>query len=495
MSPQQFQISHELFLLKASSDETQEKLFVDIEVASRKNILTAKLLVRELLNHVDEEFLDTAVLEDIAKILRTQNKVESRRIAKGRAPQPGSDGKLVYLKRRLSYTHEREDREEPVVSLKDLYLFENIRAGEAVARLYPPKEGVAGKSVFGKEIPSSAGKPVQLKLDAKTLERESEKSSELGYERIVAKVDGYLEVQSSKLFMREEFLVKGNLDVQHGNLNFIGSVVVHGDVLPGFTIAAEKGITVAGNVNKAELYSLQGGVVVQGRFFGEKRGKIIAAGAVHLRSIQDGFVDSESDVFVQEEVRFSTIRTRATLQTGEATVLGGHCYAVGGADIGTFGSESETETELMLGSATEVSEKFQLLLKNIIDHEKGLGLIEAHLGPYAKNPARIALLASHLRPKMEALVEKQKKVSSSLQQLKDKKAELLSQEGERAPVPLSIRKSFYPKAVLIVGGQRFEPENQPLSGPLSLVFDEAQEEFVQQSYIAVPPQAEVEEKT
>ncbi|MCB0328706.1 MAG: DUF342 domain-containing protein [Bdellovibrionales bacterium] len=494
MSKAAINFSNELFSLTGTTADEDTKLFIEIEVLSRSQELTAKMIEVVLLQTVAEDLLDRGVLEDVAKVLRDHNKIEKRRVAKGTLPQKGIDGKLLFLKRKLSREpHLDESDEARSVSMKELGLFENIRAGEPVARVYHPKEGIPGRSVFGREIAASTGDAVELSINEETLSRESGEGEGLPYDRIVAKVDGYLEVQGPKLTICEEFVVRGNLDAEYGNLNFVGSVKVTGDVFAGFSIFAEKGISIGGNVNKALLNSMGGPIEIKGRFFGEGSGKIVTTKHVRVRSIQDGIIDCGEDIFIGEEARGSVLRARGTIQGKRAQILGGKTYTAVGTQLAQLGSEDEIETFCILGSDIEVSEEYQILVVRITEHEKAVELLNAHLGPFAKNTARLQNLKANLRAKMDVLLKKREKVQSSLDSLLEKQQSLLANAFEAPVIPLSVEKNLFPGVVVSAGEATFQT-HEVLSGPLTVQFVRESSELALVEYVEVKPVSEEEGK-
>lgn len=490
MASKSFQIDTEIFSVKAVTDDDLVKLFVDIEIQSRKQAFTAAMLEAELAKHVSQDLLDQGVLKDVEKILQNNTKIERRRVSKGQLPKKGIDGKLVFMKRKLSRDPNIQKSDDAgTVSMKDLGLFENIACGEPVARIYPPKMGEAGIDVFGNEIPSSSGEAVQVQIDQETLEIVPGEKDGLNYDRIVAKVDGYLEVQGPKLIMREEFVVPRNLDGEFGSIAFIGSVTVKGDVLAGFRVSGDKGVTVGGNVNKTEIVSVGGPIHIKGRFFGEGKGKLVSPKTIRVHAIQDGTIDSSSDVFIEKEARASVIRTRATLQAEAATILGGKAFAVLGARIGNLGTENQIATDLLLGNDIEATEEYQLLITRIREHEKGLELIDAHLGPYAKAPDRIQLLKKELQTKLQALLTKKEKVLKSLQSLCEKREELLGSATIQDRELITIEKTMHPGARIQVK-ETFYAVKEPLKGPTTICYDYSTEEFSIIDYQQILPSEE-----
>jgi uncharacterized protein (DUF342 family) len=487
MPEKQFEVASDLLQVRGYTEEEQLKLFIDVELLSNDQPIHPALLNTLLVEQIPKDQIDQGVLGNICEALSSSNKIERRRIARGVPAKQGIDGRLVFLKRKLS-REPREvepDNDEPV-SVNDLGLFENIVTGDVVARIYPPQIGEPGKNAFGQEIPSRAGNPIQIQIDNKTLERRAAKSTEATYDEVVALVDGYLEQQGSKLTIKEVFVVPGNLDTKVGSLNFIGQVQVNGDVLAGFKIEAKKGIEIRGNVNRTELISSAGGIKIKGRFFGEGKGKLICAKQVELKSIQDGMVDCIGDIIILEEARNSILRSKATIQAVKAQIMGGKIYTPRGVQAAELSNEGDLQTEIFIGSAVETSAAYCRLMIEIAEHDKAITLLEAHLGPYAKNSDRVQILKVDLRKKLEALLKKHSQVKQSLDSLKAKQEEMLKSAEVPDEILVSVEKKFY-AGCRIKASEADYGIVEPKSGPFTICYTPKSGEFSERDYKVVMP--------
>ena len=72
-------------------------------------------------------------------------------------------------------------------------------------------------------------------------------------DRLLAACEGNLTFRSGRFHVENVFTVSGNVDNSVGNINFTGSVVIHGDVLEGYSVKAKGDITVMGIVEGARL--------------------------------------------------------------------------------------------------------------------------------------------------------------------------------------------------------------------------------------------------
>ena len=70
-------------------------------------------------------------------------------------------------------------------------------------------------------------------------------------DRLLAACEGNLTFRSGRFHVENVFTVSGNVDNSVGEYQLTGSVVIHGDVLEGYSVKAKGDITVMGIVEGA----------------------------------------------------------------------------------------------------------------------------------------------------------------------------------------------------------------------------------------------------
>jgi uncharacterized protein (DUF342 family) len=460
------------FILVAKVTPDKMKLFIDVEPANCGN-LTKDELMAVINEFSGKAEIHAGVIEDAVKLLRRGEKITERRIAKGTPAETGADGKLLLLVKKLSDKASVKIDEKGFADYHELHLFDNILVGQAVARIYPPKPGVPGKDVMGDALKPTPGKPAKFTVD-KTLLVEPPKDAE--FQIVTAQIDGYLEEDNGKLVIKPQLLIKGDLDLHTGNINFIGSVKVQGDVMPNMSIQARQGIEIAGSVQSATLISPEGDIVVKGHFFGGERSKVIGGKGFQASVVQEVNVEVRGDIRVDKESTDSVLRTQSTLFLPRGRFIGGAAYVVCGAEALEWGNASEKATKIYLCSDVEVRGDFTKLLQLIADHERAAELIKLHLGPYATNPARIQLLQAPHRQKMEKFLVKLKEVEAGKVKLLAQKQELLEQAKSNHVPRVNVLGVLHPGTILYCGKQTLEIKEEK-KGPLSFDYHPETEKF------------------
>lgn len=440
------------------------------KAVSRDDLLT---VLKEFANL---DLVNLGVIDDIAACLSRGERVQERRVAKGEEPQPGGDGKILYLVKRFSGEVEVQVDEKGVADLRVLHLFDNITQGTTVARIYPPKNGIDGKDALGKVIPAKAGKPVKIGLDRTLSIKESPDKNE-NYQIVVAETDGYLSEEGGRLSIKPELVVAGNLDFHMGTIDFIGAVRVKGDVMPGFSVRAKRGIFIAGSSREASLICPEGDIVVKGYVYGGETAKVVCGRSFQCAVAQELEAEVVGNICIEKEALDCKLRTQSAVSMSKGALMGGQTFAVCGVEARVLGNDSGQETRIRLCNDVEMSVEYGLLSAQIENHERALKMLDLHLGPYALNPARIEMLSGPYRAKMEKLLNKKKEVILSHQRLLRKKEEMVQGARSNPVMRVNFLEKFYEGVVVEAQGECFSTK-EPLDGPASLDFVPSEKKFV-----------------
>jgi uncharacterized protein len=256
--------------------------------------------------------------------------------AKGLPPEDQDDGKIEYLFNREP-NHIPSEREDGTVDYRNLGLVQNVKKGDVLCRVIPPEPGKDGIDVYGKPVPYRRGKLPHLPAGKNTVISEDGMT-------LTAGVDGCIEYKNATVNVSEVFIVRGDVDSSSGNIDFLGTVIVQGDVLEGFSVKAGGDITVRGMVEGA-LLEAGGNIVIACGMNGMSHGKLIAGGSVTSQYIENATVECEGDV--RADVIFNSIvkAGNSVLVRGRKGLLaGGKCQAgrsVTATVIGSGGAHTE----------------------------------------------------------------------------------------------------------------------------------------------------------
>ncbi|MEF9983568.1 MAG: FapA family protein [Oscillospiraceae bacterium] len=309
---------------------------------------------------VDIQMIDEALgnqgiiygIDEKAKQDAVANKTYDERIviAKGLQPIDGVDGTIEEAINISGNDKGPKHREDGTIDFKELGIIINIEKGQLICRITLPINGVNGKNVCGGEVPCRNGKAVPECVGRNTILSEDKSM-------LVAATSGSVSVNSGKYNVSEVFKVEGNVDTSTGNINFLGSVIVTGDVKEGFSVTATDEIKIMGMVEGAYLRA-GSSVKIQNGVNGMGKGFIIANGDIKCKYIENCRIQAFGDV-IAESIIGANIKCDGELiaSGGKGVIMGGEYAIAKNVTAKIIGSQSNISTSFTLGMTVLLHEQ------------------------------------------------------------------------------------------------------------------------------------------
>jgi uncharacterized protein (DUF342 family) len=278
-------------------------------------------------------------------------------IAKGLAPVHGEDGDIQYLFEIALEAHPKE-RDDGTVDYRDLGLIENAKKGQLLCKIKLATKGTDGMTVMGRKMMAIAGRPVDSPMGSNT--GFNQEQTELQ-----ATADGYISVNGKKVNVISTFVVGNDVDNSIGNIKFVGSVQINGNVLEGFSVEADGDISIGGVVEGANIKS-GGNIVIRGGAIGRGRSIIECKGNLNSTFLEN------CKVFIGGNLKAENIMNcyikcglNIELSGLRSKIIGGQCIAGQNITASIIGSPANLPTELILGTIPELISKHSALKKEI----------------------------------------------------------------------------------------------------------------------------------
>jgi len=146
--------------------------------------------------------------------------------------------------------------------------------------------------------------------------------------------------------MVETTLTLENIDNSTGNINFVGDVVVRGEVLAGFTVQSNKSITVYGAVTGAKL--IAGGMI--NIKSGCLNSKLRATGNIIVNFFENCKIETDANIEAGS-FTFCTVKCGGSITTrGAGAIIGGTITCLGNINCNVIGTKNFTKTEIVVGN-------------------------------------------------------------------------------------------------------------------------------------------------
>jgi uncharacterized protein (DUF342 family) len=230
------------------------------------------------------------------------------------------------------------------VDFKELNIIQNVVENQPLAKVILPEMGTVGRTVTGKNIPAKNGRDIPLPLGENVRVAEDEVT-------ILASINGQVVLTNGKINVQPIHTVKGDVNLKTGNIIFLGTVIITGNVDDGFSVKATGNIEVHGTVGKAEL-DAEGDIIVNQGINGKGAGVVRAGRSVWARFIENTQVEAGNMVSVADGIINSHVDAakRIVCQGKRAHIVGGKLRAAEEISAKILGSPvSGTETVLEAG--------------------------------------------------------------------------------------------------------------------------------------------------
>lgn len=262
-------------------------------------------------------------------------------IAEAIMPVDGHDAYISYNFETDPNKLKAQVDEEGNVDYKKLNNIQNVIADQPLAQKIPAERGKGGKTLFGRYLEAKNGKDIQIQLG------ENVKLDRDGV-TIKAEIDGEVMLVNGKVTV-EPVKYLDAVNVKTGDVKFVGTVVIKGNVQEGYKVEATN-IEVGGIVDKSRLEAT-GNIIVRQGVFGKGEGYIKAGKSLWAKFINDTTVEVEENVIVNDSIVNSNVTAmkNIVLRGKKAQIIGGHLLAteeICARKVGSPGGGTETILEV-----------------------------------------------------------------------------------------------------------------------------------------------------
>jgi uncharacterized protein (DUF342 family) len=342
-----------------SMSEDKMSAYLQVMEADDHNPFTVEGL-RQLLNAYGVVFgIRTDALEKMAASPKSFGST-GLEVAQGRPPRNGEDGKIRLL---IETEHDESGParlDDGKVDYREIRRLNSVSKGQLIAERLPAADGLPGMNVAGEVIAARDGKEARFPIGQNVV-ADPERS------RLYAVIDGlFVKTERNKFNVFPIYEINGNVDYKTGNIDFIGTVIVRGNVLGGFRVKAAGDIRVVGGVEGAEL-TADGSIEITGGIMAGNKGLVKAGRHIKCSFIQEGNLAAGEDVVVNQSIMHSQVRAGRSVICGGAKglIVGGLIQAGEKIEARIIGNTMSTPTVLEAGFAPELRNEWTLLRQSV----------------------------------------------------------------------------------------------------------------------------------
>ncbi|MFQ3620026.1 MAG: FapA family protein [Spirochaetales bacterium] len=338
-------------------------------------------------------------------------------VAEGSKPRNGRDAYIVYTFERNTSQIKLKEKDGRV-DFKELNLIQNVVEGQVLARKIPPEPGESGRTVTGKLLPAKDGKDCEIQI-GKNVHLSEDGST------AIAEINGQVVITADKLNVEPIYVVEGDVNLKTGNILFLGTVMVKGNVEDGFSVKAAGNIEIMGSVGKCDL-DAEGDIIVHQGIAGKTTGKVLCGHSVFARFIENALVEAGENVVVSDGIINSIIiANRKIICKGKrAAIVGGHLRAAEEINAKILGSVSGSETILEAGYDPKSKERFDNLNKRREELVKESDDVNLNLSTLLNLKKMKKTLPEEKEKYYQELLNRKKEIAEELEKIKTEIEEL-----------------------------------------------------------------------
>lgn len=383
--------------------------------------------------------IEDSLLEKAVKHKEFNNK---HLVAEGKPFEKGEDAKLIF--------HFERDKslapkllQDGTADFHNLELIDNVVKGQELVTMIPAVEGTPGMNVLGNTIKPPKPKEKKMPRGKNVIRTENG-------EKLVAGIDGQVVHEDGRVHVLKTHEINGDVDHSTGNIEFLGNVIVRGNVKTGFKINSGGNVEVYGIVEGAEI-TAEGDIILDKGMQGGKKGILKAGGKVLAKYIENAKVIAEDEV-VSEAIMHSDVKSHSEIDVlgNKGLIAGGTFEARKTIMAKRIGSPLATETKLIVGFDHKLTDRFNEIKKELNIYEEEIQKIDEGLNVF-KNIQKKAGLSEKKQAILLKLVDKRKQYSEKYEDLEYELENIKEKLNEKIDAKIHVSDKVFPGTQITIG--------------------------------------------
>lgn len=310
-------------------------------------ILRKGALVKEedVMNYLHELGICNGIQKNIVRGMCRQRIYDYPYLIAFGTPQIDGDGPRV-IERYPREHHIDYDIEDNNLNFRDLKYARNIQKNMIICDINVDYRGKEGLDIYNQVVKARMGAVDNspIKLGANTEITPDGK-------HIVASINGNLvwNKQEGVFEVQDTITVEGDVDKTIGDINFIGNLVIKGNVHDGFKLKTGGNLTVEGYVEYSNI-ECDGDVEIKLGMIGNNNGTIDCKGNVKADFFENVvYVKSGKNIITNMSIASNLYAMDSIKIENDGLLIGGESIARNYIDCKETGTETHTPTSLIAG--------------------------------------------------------------------------------------------------------------------------------------------------
>lgn len=330
-------------------------------------------------------------------------------VASGTEPENGKDSYVDYKFETDVTKLQAQVSDDGNVDFKEQNKIQNVIAGQTLAVFVAATRGKVGKTLYGHILECRDGRNSSISL-GKNVEFAKDKVT------IIAQINGQVLLEHDRITV-VPVLTLDAVNIKTGNITFLGTVIVKGNVEDGFSIDAKGGVDIGGTVGKSTILA-EGDIVIHQGVFGKDEG-YIKGKSLWGKFLQSTKIEVEENVIATDSLMNCevTAMKNIVLFGKKAQITGGSYFATEEICARTVGSIGGAETVLSVGVDPRAKKELDSLQDQVADLMKELEKIELDISTLENQKKIRKTLSAEKEQNLAKFTERKDEICSTSQKM------------------------------------------------------------------------------
>ncbi|MGL4366739.1 MAG: DUF342 domain-containing protein [Brevinemataceae bacterium] len=384
-----------------------------------------------------------------------ENEIYNIRItaAEGTPVEQGADGYIEYLFLTSEDTIKYATRQDGSIDFKELNIIHNVRENDIIAIMHPSYQGKPGRTVTNEVINSVEGKSVEWNIGENVILSPTKLEA-------IAQISGQVFLKGNQLCVDKALQINSDVNLNVGNINFIGNIIIKGGVEDGFSVTSGGNIEIFGHIGKCFIKS-EGNIIAHQGIQGNDEGQIICKGDLYARFIERTNLTIGNNLVVEKSLLHSNVLCEGgvyVIGDKKSIIAGGQVQAKKEIFAYQIGAESYIKTSLEVAYSETLLNEIKHFSLSVTEKENEILNLKNELTLKSK------LINPNIIIQYEEKIKKLSiQIQNDEQKLALKKSELNELEIESN---VSFENKIMPGVKIKIGAARLEINTQQGKGTL-----------------------------
>ena len=367
-------------------------------------------------------------------------------IAVGTKPVKGDDQRIDFLAKSSSENVIKFEEFDEKKDYHNLNLFDNVEQGELIAEVFWATDGTPGVNGLGQHVEAMRGLMFTRERRAGRNVTMSEDGSQF-----FADVSGRILYDQFRgvIEVSDTYEIRGDVGYKTGNIDFVGHVIVNGDVSDTYNIKAGLNIRINGHVGNSRIEC--GGDIDLIGVDGKNEARVLCAGNFKGRYVHEAGIEAQGNIEIVKEAVNANLHSEKVIYATKGSIIGGDSIALCGIEVNEVGSDAQVPTKLTAGISYILRQRVALLKADIVVLEDSITKIEKKINPFVTNPRNLLSLNDDGRKQIQELTEEFKETVSKKEQMAIELKEIRDSSREDANPMINILAAVNPRVSLNLG--------------------------------------------